>query len=192
MNTRTSRRILWGLAVVSMSVAWTGCASDDAAGDTADAGPGSLPGHVDELSVGTACLAGAGALELTMQFLAFSPDGTFGWRPTDTFNDGETPRPFAEVVGPESLSFGESRLEAIAGDAAPEVVTLAASSLQYAPTGGESRAADDRLLVLLLDHSGSLMGQPDPRSPADRAKASDPRDARITFVKDLVLSLIHI
>jgi hypothetical protein len=172
-----------GLAVMALT-AGAGCSADDDAGG-ADAGAGASP-LVERLAVGTACGAGASGMELTLQFMTGTSFGATGLRPTDAINVGGQSREFGELVGAESLTFGESRLEPLAGDAAAEAVTLGASTLTYTPTGGQPRAADDRLVVLLVDHSGSLKGQPDPLAPADRAKASDPTDARIDLLKNIV------
>lgn len=171
-----------GCVAAMALAAGVGCSADDDAGG-ADAGGAPL---VENLAVGTACGAGASGMELTLQFMAGTSFGATGLRPADVFNVGGQSRSFGELVGAESLTFGESRLAPLAGDAAAEAVTLGASTLAYTPTGGEARAADERLVVLLVDHSGSMKGQPDPLGPAARANASDPTDARVDLLKSLV------
>jgi hypothetical protein len=175
MHIGESGRVFRGLGVVAVAVALslTACSADDAGGEDAGGGAASA----DELLVGTACSAGASAMELTLQFMAATPNGRVGLQTTDALGG---------AVGPESLSFTDARLEPLTGDAAREAVTLSASTLRYAPTGGAPHAGDSPLLVLLVDNSGSLMGQPDPQSPADRAKASDLTDARIDLLKTVV------
>lgn len=68
------------------------------------------------------------------------------------------------------------------GDAAR--IELATQGVRYVPTAAEPEAR--RLVVFLMDSSGSLVGQ-DPRTGAvDVAAASDRRDERIVFFQQLL------
>ncbi len=65
-------------------------------------------------------------------------------------------------------------------------VDLGLLDLNYNYTGGFLRRNDNLLVVLALDHSGSLIGQ-DPRTQmVDISRGSDTRDERITYFQQLV------
>lgn len=69
-------------------------------------------------------------------------------------------------------------------------VDLRADDVYFEYTGGEERKNDKRLVVILMDHSGSLKGE-DPyvaTRPIDVQQATDRNDQRISFFQQLVRS----
>jgi hypothetical protein len=105
---------------------------------------------------------------------------------------GETLTPQSFTFVPPNTDGGES---ADKGIAEPETaggqrvgVDLQPNRLEYVWNGGEARIKDDRLVVLMLDNSGSLEGL-DPRTGAfTPAAASDEKEQHITWFQDFVLS----
>lgn len=83
---------------------------------------------------------------------------------------------------------GHVCVDSATGDWSAQSLGLYSGTSRFEPPGGESRRFDDRLVVLLVDHSGSMKGQPDPNSPVELGTATDPNDARITLLKNLVTS----
>ena len=72
-----------------------------------------------------------------------------------------------------------------------EGVGLQVDEVRFDYNGGITRLNDRRLLVLLLDQSGTLIGRDpaNPQVPPNTALASDRKDERITFLRQLVKSL---
>lgn len=96
---------------------------------------------------------------------------------------------------PESISFvapsnfgdlAEGEAAAEDGAGAMRAVSMAAESFAFAPTGGPGRAMDPRLVLLMLDHSGSLVGIDPFTGLFDFEQASDPEDRRISFFQQLI------
>ncbi len=85
----------------------------------------------------------------------------------------------------QDFSFGEAEVEG--GELeGPRPLALDPVGLSYQWAGGEGRRDDERLLVLAVDHSGSLIGQ-DPRTlQIDLTRAADRQDNRIAFLTQLV------
>jgi hypothetical protein len=162
------------------------------------------PTYFDELVVSGMCRApesaDSGQLDLSLQMLGYTVNGTLSLSPSDTLNQADGPQQVSDLVQPSAFKFAMSTACDASIDAAvfhacveasdpPDAqrgASLLAQDIRYETPGGPTRTADDRLVVLLLDNSGSLKGQPDPLSPVDKATASDARDERITFLKNLV------
>jgi hypothetical protein len=66
---------------------------------------------------------------------------------------------------------------------------LLAEGLEYLFPGGEAAQSKDRLVVFLMDSSGSLIGEGPRGGGVDVANASDRNDERITFFSQLLRSL---
>lgn len=65
-------------------------------------------------------------------------------------------------------------------------VNLLVEEVEFRWSGGEERQSDERLVILMMDNSVSLIGG-DPQSPTiDTNRASDPNRERITFFRELV------
>jgi len=68
-------------------------------------------------------------------------------------------------------------------------VDLQVKDVHFRYNGGEERRNDDRLVMLIIDSSGSLRGR-DPRTgDVDDNKASDPGDQRFAFFRQLLGSI---
>ncbi len=78
---------------------------------------------------------------------------------------------------------------ALGPDAMPRGVDLNPIGLEFAYSGGEDRRRDPRLVVMMLDHSGSLAGIDPFTGDYDPGKASDPNEQRISFFQQLVSTL---
>ncbi|MFZ4737809.1 MAG: vWA domain-containing protein [Bradymonadia bacterium] len=104
-----------------------------------------------------------------------------------------------ETLSPESFTFGPPLVDGErandVGVAEPEVpegervgVDLQPSGLEFVWNGGEARKDDERLVVLMLDNSGTLEGL-DPRTGAYAPQtASDEKEQHITWFQNFVLS----
>lgn len=89
----------------------------------------------------------------------------------------------------EGATRGFAQLDGEAGQGtAPQAVDLQARSVRFEFNGGEERRNEERLVVLLLDNSGSLEGLDVRTGEANRALASDPDDRHITFFRSLIES----
>lgn len=126
-----------------------------------------------------------------------------GLRPDDYIFDKETTQGgvVGELLKPESFTFEvPTGLEVRArAESDPETnehgvkeeVALRVDALRFDHIGGEARKDDARLVILLLDQSGTLAG----KNPANAAeipdlnRATDPNDERITFFEALVAEL---
>ncbi len=93
-------------------------------------------------------------------------------RPASPAADGEGPGVATPAEGGEPLS-----VELTPGDA------------PFSWNGGAAREGDDRLVVLALDHSGSLIGQDPVTGSVDISRGSDVRDERISFFQQLLHGL---
>jgi hypothetical protein len=162
------------------------------------------PRYFDQLLASGMCRAPEstdyGQVDLSLQILSYTRDGTVSLLPDDAVNLSGVPRQVSDILRASDFTFSlssdcDQSIEAAVFQACAEPseqpgdqtgISLLAQDLRYETPGGPTRTSDDRLVVLLLDNSGSLKGQPDPLSPVDKAKASDPRDERITFLKNLV------
>lgn len=135
--------------------------------------------------------------DVSVQILSNTREGTVSVLPDDRIA-GET-NTVEEVLKPDDFTFAlpataegvdASKFQGFVEDSErpsdQEGIAMRGESLRFDWTGGEERRGDDRLVVLLVDHSGSLRGQPDPLSPIDPAAASDLNDQHITFLKGLV------
>lgn len=162
------------------------------------------PRYFDQLLASGMCPSPDSAdysqIDVSLQILSYTREGTVSLLPEDNVTMDGVPRLVSEVLRADSFAFALSSdcdkdIEAAVFQACAEPseqpgdqrgISLLAQDLRYEVPGGPSRVSDDRLVVLLMDNSGSLKGQPDPLSPVEKAKASDPRDERITFMKNLV------
>ena len=163
------------------------------------------PRYFDQLLVSGMCRSPEssdyGQVDLSLQILSYTREGTVSLLPKDSVTMSGVPRQVSEVLNPADFACELSsdcdpskipaghfqacaQLSDQPGDASG--VSLLAQELRYETPGGATRVSDDRLVVLLLDNSGSLKGQPDPLSPVEKVKASDPRDERMTFLKNVV------
>ena len=111
-------------------------------------------------------------------------------REPKSIGDTLTPQSFQfvppNIDGAESADRGVAEPEAPGG--ARVGIDLQPQNLEFVWNGGEARKDDDRLVVLLLDNSGSLEGL-DPRTGAFApAAASDEKEQHITWFQDFVLS----
>ncbi len=159
-----------------------GCITDKGGGDggvedpgvNQRNGPDEPGGAVDSLLVPAACNAGD-ELELTV---AIERRG-HGLSAESRVGDAR----LGERLGHADFRVSEALAEV---DGETGAVGVEPVGLEYQWTGGEARKRDDLLVVLAMDHSGSLVGQ-DPRTlDIDLVRASDRRDERITFFQQLV------
>ncbi len=190
-----------GLLMACLTLGVAGCIAKKAPEDddpTSDLIEGEGPPLTRLLVPGACPVGGSERLaEVDISVLLLSETGALvgedsGWggdlaeaRPSDLSASFRFAQPSgAEVVAAEFPAFAHDE------DGAPLGVDLAPRSLRYQWTGGEERRRDDSLVVLALDHSGSLTGW-DPRgaSGVDLGRASDPRDERITFFSQLIYAL---
>lgn len=75
------------------------------------------------------------------------------------------------------------------GEPTEQPADVQVESVEFQWSGGEERKNDQRLVMIMMDNSVSLVGG-DPQSPnIDPAKATDPRDERITFFRELINDL---
>ena len=96
-------------------------------------------------------------------------------------NDFRFTLPATTPIEVEQAGFAEPQ-----GGGTQEGVGLQPDALEFQWSGGEDRARDEKLVVFLLDSSGSLIGE-DPRTMGiDVDKASDLNDERITFFRELL------
>ncbi len=190
-----------------IALAAAGCGGDGGAngdaGVSGDAGQRLM--YFDALLASGLCRAPGSTddsqLDLSLQILSDTREGTLSLLPGDTVLVDGMPRPVEEALSDGNFEFDVAP-ECSLGEVDPAVfntcaeradapdgqhgLALIRSGLRYEVPGGDARRGDDRLVVLLLDNSGSLKGQPDPTQSVDPSKASDPRDERLTFFKNLV------
>ena len=86
------------------------------------------------------------------------------------------------IEGEEPVSGEGEEDSSIAG------VTLEVDAVSFDDNGGAQRRNDPRLLMLLLDQSGTLIGRDpsNPQVPPDTSRASDRKDERLTFFRQFV------
>ena len=125
-------------------------------------------------------------------------DNNAGILPTDKIQR-ET-KPVGELLGPNDFTwdkvadrtnFNGDEPAVVEGDSLdmPRGATLQSKSLQYRYNGGDERRNQARLVVYLLDSSGSLLGR-DPRTDeVDTNKGSDANDQRLQFFRTLTSAL---
>jgi hypothetical protein len=92
-----------------------------------------------------------------------------------------------ELMGKPGLAENDAETEG--QDRVRLPVGLQPDNLKFLWSGGEERRDDNRLVVLLMDQSGSLIGLDPITSMVDTNRASDIRDQRIVFFKDFVSEL---
>lgn len=125
-------------------------------------------------------------------------DGTTGLVP-DTRLNGEIRR-VGELLEPDSFSFNKAPADLVyefpqVGVATsdetdtPVGLALQQAELRFDYVGGENRKNDRRLVVFLMDQSGSLVGKDPFTGDVDLTKASDKDDQRISFMDQLVRNL---
>jgi hypothetical protein len=186
--------------------------ADAAEGDLGAAGPPGRALDADELLAGTLCPdpRAPGVQSLSFQLLSRSGgEGILPIRGTDHPVSDATP--YAVGLGPDALGFalppGVVALDAdgaevpdangIVESGAPQGFTgvgagrrlgarLTAVELKYVAAGGDARAAAPLQVILLLDHSGSLRGQPDPQFAPNPSRASDLRSAHLELFAQVV------
>jgi hypothetical protein len=163
------------------------------------------PRYFDELLASGICRAPDSVddsqLDLSLQILSYTREGTVSLLPNDAVVIDGIPRQVEEELRSDDFEFAlaancktdevdpatfNSCAERSDQPSSQTGLSLLGSSLRYEVPGGDARRGDDRLVVLLLDNSGSLKGQPDPTQSVDPSKASDQRDERLTFFKNLV------
>jgi len=164
------------------------------------------PRYFDELLASGVCRAPDSVddsqLDISLQILSYTREGTVSLLPTDAVVIDGIPRRVDEELRSEDFEFAlaancdTSQVDPAQGynvcaersdqPSGQSGLSLVGSQLRYEPPGGDARRGDDRLVVLMLDNSGSLKGQPDPTQSVDPSKASDQRDERLTFFKNLV------
>jgi hypothetical protein len=160
----------------------------DAAPDEPDAG--AAPFSFDRLLVPGACPADGAAVDLTLALLsgghALLPDDRAGGA---TVGEQLAANAFRFAPPADRQTGGDGAVEPEGSDAAPLPVGLAPRDLTFLWTGGREREHDARLVVLLLDQSGSLIGQDANTGAVDTTRASDLDDARLLFFRQLVHGL---
>lgn len=97
---------------------------------------------------------------------------------------------FAFDPAPSDLMYNFSTAGAAIGpDGSPQPVGLQRSSLDFVYSGGEDRKNDPRLVVMMLDQSGSLVGFDPFNGMFDPRQASDRADQRLSFFQQLIGNL---
>jgi len=97
---------------------------------------------------------------------------------------------FNKVPQDEGTGFGEpGTVVRDDGTNMKRGINLAAVDLEFAYPGSEDRKRDPRLVVLVMDHSGSLSGLDPITGRPDPTLRTDPRDERISFFQQLVGNL---
>ncbi len=164
--------------------------------DAADAGgPAPRPAALTDLRVAGACAAVADLSEIDLSVLLFAGAAPLG--PDDRVEG--TGAALSATLSHTDFAFGPAGDDRV-GD--PEVgvavgeasgvelgVALNPRALRYAPTGGEDRRHDRRLVILLMDHSGSLIGEDPFTQTIDVSNGSDRNDQRVVFFRQLVEGL---
>lgn len=124
-------------------------------------------------------------------------DGTDAILPDDRLS--REIRPVSELLTRDSFTF--SKLDTAAaeftepafaegensGESSP--VNIQAEAVKFLFTGGAERKDDDKLVVFILDHSGSLIGENPRTGMIDVTTATDRADSRISFFVQLLGSL---
>jgi hypothetical protein len=112
--------------------------------------------------------------------------------PTSTLRD--QPGVLGDNLTPENFDYshapsgnGLEKVGYIDPDRIP--AALLPEGLEYLFPGGEAAQTKDRLVVFLMDSSGSLIGEGPRGGGVDVANASDRNDERITFFSQLLRSL---
>ncbi len=96
---------------------------------------------------------------------------------------------FSKAPSNADLNFAEPAVATLGEGGDPLGVGLNPIGLEFAYSGGIDRQRDPRLVVFMLDHSGSLVGV-DPFSMMfDPTRASDSDDQRISFFQQLIGNL---
>ena len=114
-------------------------------------------------------------------------------------------RPVGELLPKENFSFSKSAFDADVTGAEPGVFSEILDDLsidpqkfptviqpiqrKYSFAGGESRKDDQRLVVIVMDHSGTLAGLDPNTGGLNPGIRTDQRDERITFFTQLVSNL---
>lgn len=124
-------------------------------------------------------------------------DGTRALLP-DTRLQGEV-NLVGDLLDETSFEFGKAPEDIDLGFPEPGVgfgpngetlgVGLQAIGLDFLYPGGIERQRDPRLVVMMLDHSGSMVGVDPFTNMFDPTKASDSDDQRISFFEQLILNL---
>jgi hypothetical protein len=101
-----------------------------------------------------------------------------------------------EFVPPTGVNPSELQNKEAIAESDPEAADhvrlplgLHPESLKFLWNGGEDRKDDDRLIILLMDQSGSIIGQDPNTGNVDTSRASDLDDARILFMRELINDL---
>ncbi len=156
--------------------------------------------YFDDVLVSGMCKSTAdySHFDVAMQILSKDPvKGTISVLPNDRIS-GE-PRTVEQVLSTQDFKFSlpqdhngvdgaqfQGFVENSSQPGPRTGVSLLPTDLRFDWTGGETRRSDDQLVVFLVDHSGSLHGQPDPSKPPEPTKASDLNDEHVTFLKHIV------
>ncbi len=92
-----------------------------------------------------------------------------------------------ELMGKQGLAENDGETEGQERVRLP--VGLNPDALKFLWSGGAERKDDDRLIVLLMDQSGSLIGLDPITGNVDTTRASDLGDQRIVFFRDFIAEL---
>ena len=174
-------------------------------GEEPGGGPGEEPAEprrsFDRLLVAGGCAqnsrADLGEVSVNVALIGPTQVGLVPILPFDRIAQASTL--VGETLSPESFTFGAPLIdgerandvgvaEAEVPDSERVGVDLQPSGLEFVWNGGEARKNDERLVVLMLDNSGSLEGL-DPRTGAYfPGAASDEKEQHITWFQNFVLS----
>lgn len=133
----------------------------------------------------------------TIDFSIMLLDGTNALVPDSRLN-GEN-ESVGELLDFQSFRFSRAPADLDQPGAEPAVATnangesrpvgLQPIGLDFVYSGGVDRARDDRLVVMMLDDSASLIGVDPFTGEFDPTKATDPDDQRIAFFRQLISTL---
>lgn len=159
------------------------------AGATADAG--TEPRSLTSLFVPGACPAQDDLSSIDLS-VVLGLDGEATGALPDARVGGQT---LATVLTPERFVF--SRVPEDPAGSLPGVLTgeeafdvgLTVESVEFRPSGGDQRRDKARLVLLMVDSSGSLRGRDAATGEVDDRKASDRDDMRFAFLKRVIDSL---
>ena len=113
-------------------------------------------------------------------------------RMTETVGNILTTDNFRFNKAPQDLdtAFTETAVVMSDGDTAEKRgVDLSLTDVSYLYPGGENRKDDEKLVILIMDHSGTLLGLDPVTGRPDTSIRSDHRDERISFFTQLVSEL---
>ncbi len=184
MNERIPSVARAGLLALAMAPFTTGCVVP-----VDEDGPGETHASVSELATVGACANGS-LSEIEISLMLSSDHGAVTSEDSLAGEDISvgrqlSPANFQFSQSPNGADFLESQAFAEGASGSTVGADLRPVGLDYIWNGGEERRDDDRLVVFLMDQSGSLIGR-DPVDGVDTNHASDREDERIVFFRQLL------